>query len=176
MVEAVKPFAGAMYEIAQEENKTDLFLEQLSQIRDVLCAEPAFLQALAHPKVEKAVKKQWLKELFENQVDDMIVNSLEVLADYSLAQEIDSLYAAFEGLYKDDHQIETVNVQSAAPLSEEQVENLKNMLKEKLGRQVELEVTIHPELIAGLRVKTDKFVLDNSILTRLNTMKEKLNS
>jgi F0F1-type ATP synthase delta subunit len=48
------------------------------------------------------------------------------------------------------------------------------MLEKKMNKKVELDIKEDPSLIAGLRVQTSRFVLDNSALARLNAMKEKL--
>ena len=49
------------------------------------------------------------------------------------------------------------------------------MLKEKLNKNVELTVDVDPDLIAGLKVKAKDIVLDNTVKTRLDNLKEKLN-
>jgi F0F1-type ATP synthase delta subunit len=53
-------------------------------------------------------------------------------------------------------------------------QSLKAMLEKKMNKKVELDIKEDPSLIAGLRVQTSRFVLDNSALARLNAMKEKL--
>ena len=67
-----------------------------------------------------------------------------------------------------------VEVYSAAALDPKQVEDLKKVLSERLHKTVELDVKVDPKLIAGLKVQTADFVLDNTVLARANEMKEQI--
>ncbi len=48
------------------------------------------------------------------------------------------------------------------------------MLESRLKRKIELTVRVEPDLIAGLRVRARDLVLDNTVRSRLNTMREQL--
>ena len=51
---------------------------------------------------------------------------------------------------------------------------MESVLAKKLKKTVRLNVKVNPDLIAGLRVHTSEFVLDNTVLTRANSMKEQI--
>lgn len=174
MVKDVKPFAQALYEIGESENKDGLFLEQLISIKDALKDQDEFKQALAHPKISTEEKKTWLKQLFENDIDSELMNFLTVIAAYKLAGQLDEVIDTYQDIYKEGHHIESLKVTSAKELSEEQVAKIKTMLEEKLGHEVELSLYTNPDLIAGIRVQGKDFLLDNSMKNRLDSLKENL--
>ncbi len=70
--------------------------------------------------------------------------------------------------------IETVLVETPAPLSAKDEAALVSMLESRLKRKIELTVRVEPELIAGLRVRARDLVLDNTVRSRLNAMREQL--
>ena len=51
---------------------------------------------------------------------------------------------------------------------------LNVILETKLNKTVELDIAIKPELIAGMKVCTRDMVLDNTVLSRLEAIKEKI--
>lgn len=67
-----------------------------------------------------------------------------------------------------------MDVESASELDAKQIQDLESVLAKKLKKTVRLNVKVNPDLIAGLRVHTSEFVLDNTVLTRANSMKEQI--
>ena len=65
-------------------------------------------------------------------------------------------------------------VRSARPLSAKTVEMLKEILEEKTGLQVELEVSEDPSLIAGLVLRMRNRIIDGSLMTKLLRFREAL--
>jgi F-type H+-transporting ATPase subunit delta len=60
------------------------------------------------------------------------------------------------------------DVASARPLTDAQVEELKRVLKGKLGREPRLNAKVDPGLLGGLVVKIGSRMIDSSLQTKLN--------
>lgn len=65
-------------------------------------------------------------------------------------------------------------VYSAAPLSEERLRSLEDVLGKRIGRKVELVPRLDPRLIAGLRVSLGGKVYDGSLKGRLDSLRREL--
>lgn len=65
-------------------------------------------------------------------------------------------------------------VTSATPLSERQLDRLKQGLAGKYGRQPSINLVIDPTLVGGLRVQIGDDVIDGSVATRLNDLRVQL--
>ncbi len=65
-------------------------------------------------------------------------------------------------------------METPASLSAKDEAALTAMLESRLKRKIELTVRVEPDLIAGLRVRARDLVLDNTVRSRLNTMREQL--
>ena len=61
-------------------------------------------------------------------------------------------------------------VASAHPLSDDQVAELRQALRTRVGRDVSVDLTVDPSLLGGLIVKIGSQMIDSSIKTRLNTL------
>jgi F-type H+-transporting ATPase subunit delta len=68
----------------------------------------------------------------------------------------------------------TAEVTSAHALSDDQIAALKGALKDKLGKDVTLDVRTDPALLGGLVVKVGSRMIDTSLRTRLMTVKTQL--
>ena len=70
----------------------------------------------------------------------------------------------------------TAKVTAARLLSDAQIEALKTTLREKLEREVKLDIMIDPAIIGGLIVKVGSRMIDTSIRSKLaglqNAMRE----
>ena len=65
----------------------------------------------------------------------------------------------------------SAQVTSAEALSDAHVDALKAALKEQVGRDVQLETQIDPELLGGIIVKVGSRMIDSSLRTKLNNLK-----
>lgn len=176
MVDNTMPFASALFDLASEEHKEEAVLSDLKEIRDLFNENREYKLALLSPNITREEKKVWMKELFENSEEEVIGNFMQILAQYNMLGQMDGIYDDYLTLYREQENIEPVKVESAVPLDEAQMEKLTAMLEKKLKKKVELQIKVDPALIAGLRIQTRDKVIDNTLSSRLNSMKEKLNS
>jgi len=82
----------------------------------------------------------------------------DVIRDY------DALVAQQKGEVEAD-------VTSARPLSDAQTEELKRVLKGKLGREPRLNTRVDPAVLGGLVVKVGSRMIDSSLRTKLNSLR-----
>lgn len=174
MVNTYAPFAHALYELGQETNKTALFMDELKQLSEVWSAEKEFVLALNHPKITTVEKKEWLTSLFKGKIDPVLFQFLLVLTEHDVVANLSEIYLAFIDCYREDQQIEEVTVETASALDESQIQALKEMLEKKLNKKIELVIKEDASLIAGLRVRAQDIVLDNTLVSKLDRMKEQL--
>lgn len=176
MVSSFKPYSSALFELAKEVNKEDYYLEQLQDLSKIWDENKDFKNALCHPKITKIQKKEWISSFFEKDVDVLLYRYLLVMIEHDMIGYIPEITESYEECIKEDRNIETVLVESAIELDEKQIIDLKQLLETKLNKTIELDIKVKPELMAGMRVHTNDLALDNSLLSKINGLKEKLSS
>ena len=62
-------------------------------------------------------------------------------------------------------------MKSAASLSEEEVARLKATLEKKLNKKVDFVLSVDSDLIAGIRMKINDQIIDNSARGKLERLK-----
>lgn len=170
----VRPYAQALFEIASE-NKEDASMEaSLKDLASIWENNPEWISLLRHPKIKREEKKEMIDTLLKDSVDPVLLRFLYVCNMHDVAAYLPEIYQAYIKIYNEANAIEWVDVECASALDQSQKDQLKAVLAKKLNKTIQLNISVNPALIAGLRVKTSEFVLDNTILSKADSMKEKI--
>jgi F-type H+-transporting ATPase subunit delta len=168
-----KRYAEALFQVAKEKGNVDVVEQELKSILDVLAAHPNFRQILLHPSITLTAKKQHLDELFGGRVSETVLNFLKVLFDARRQDVIEDVYTEYVRLTDKEKGRVKAEVESAVPLSEEELNTLKQTLS-KNGKQVEVTTSVNPNLIGGARVRIGDRVFDYTVATQLNRFRQTL--
>jgi len=93
-------------------------------------------------------------------------------------QLMDELITEVEKIDKDKFTVKTdkISIQSSFPLNEGEKKKLKDVLEVKLGYPVVLEEKNNPDLISGLIIQMNEFIIDGSLINKLNKVVPYLHS
>jgi F-type H+-transporting ATPase subunit delta len=75
---------------------------------------------------------------------------------------------------KEDAQSNRAIVQSSTQLTAEEKKQIEQIVNKLTGRGVSFDYSVHPSLIAGVRVTVGDWILDTSLQGQLEDMKTKL--
>ena len=118
-----------------------------SLITDVFDRLPRFEQALASPRIDYERKEQMLDRALRGKMTPLLLNFLKVVTRRGRLDSLRSISrAAHVELRRLRGRIE-VQVQSAAPLDAATQALVAQRLTAVLGRQVELQLEVAPELV-----------------------------
>ena len=76
-----KSYCDAIFSLAQEEGKLDLYKEQLDLVAENVKQDANYRAVMAHPKISKEEKKELLVKVYGNAIDPMLLNFLKLLVD-----------------------------------------------------------------------------------------------
>lgn len=167
-----KAYADALFEIALYENTCEEFKQQMTLVKDTM--NDQLLKLMTHPKIKSQEKKHVIEEIYASSIHKYLLNMLKVLIDRNRFRLFFEISAEFYADYVSHFQIQVAHVTSAVELEKEEKERLTEMLAKKLNQKVECTFAIDPELIAGVKVKMNDTVFDNTVLNRLTRLKEEV--
>ena len=162
-------YAEALFALALEETQVDQVLEGYQSFVDALDTE--IYTFLNHPKVTKKDKKDVLEKVISN---NLLKHFVYVLIDNSRNEFIVECLEAYKQIVDEQNKVMNVVVYSGKPLTKQELSNLASNLKKKHNRNVELENSVDPSIIGGIRVEYEGMVFDDTINNYLQTLKNNL--
>jgi F-type H+-transporting ATPase subunit delta len=170
-------YASALFELALEEGALEETERAVNTMRALLDESEDLRRLVRSPVFSADEQIAALGAVMERaDVTGLAANFMKLVArNRRLFAAPDMLKAFGERLA--EHRGETVaRVTSAEPLSDDQLDALRQALAEKAGGTVKLETRVDPTLIGGLVVRLGSQMIDTSVRTRLqslrNAMKE----
>ena len=74
----------------------------------------------------------------------------------------------------DQRGFDVATVTSATPLTDDQIARLEQTLGAQAGRRIRFDSTVDPSVLGGVRVQIGDDVIDGSVASRLNDLRQKL--
>lgn len=164
-------YALALFDIARESRSIEAVEASLAKVRDALDQSPDFKTLTTSPLVSRGdAARAVLAAADELGVDATTRNFLGVLADNRRLGDLPAIMRAFRALAARHRGETTAEVTSAHPLTDDQVVELKQQLRQRIGREVSVDLSVDPALLGGLVVRIGSQMIDSSIKTRLNSL------
>ena len=108
--------------------------------------------------------------------DTPFARFVAMLADNGRLRELPEIAALFEQYKRDAERVLKVNVRSAAKIDEGEVARLRDALKRRFNREIELEQTLDPGILGGAVIDAGDTVIDGSVRGRLARLETALAS
>lgn len=166
-------YAEALLDVAVDQDRVQAFERQIVGVAETYEASDDLSEVLANPLINDPRKKRILDDIFSGEVAEEVNNLLHLLVEKDRSELIPSLADAYNRLADAYFGVVHVEVESARPLDEEKTSKLNEELSRLMqGRDVEIEESHNPDLLAGFRVKIGDYVLDGSLKDRLENLEE----
>ena len=164
-------YASALFDLASENGSVTAVESDLQALDKALAESPALAALLTNPKIGRADAARALAALAKAmKLSPLTANFLGVLAQNRRLAKLADVIRAFRTIAAAQRGEVTAEVASAHPLTDAQVETLRQKLTAREGRTVKLTTRTDPDLLGGLVVTLGSKRIDASIRTRLNTL------
>nr|YP_009394951.1 ATP synthase CF1 subunit delta [Polysiphonia stricta]ARW63513.1 ATP synthase CF1 subunit delta [Polysiphonia stricta] len=165
------PYAEALINYAQSVNLLSQVTDELSSILTVLSESKDLEILLLNPIMSRSVKKEVLKQLFKDQVQEFTLNFLFVLVDRRRISFLNIIIQKYLELTYVLESTTIAELYSVVDLNELQQENLiKKIQLMTNSTKVKLVISKDPDLIGGFIIKIGSKIIDASLSGKLKTM------
>ena len=168
-------YAKALVNLAEKGKDLDNAGKNLTAITEVYKENSELRQVLSDTKVSSRVKQEILKDVLNTIKTSKLVDTF---SRYLLAKRridiLPDIERAFNLLLQEKLGRIEANVTTAYDLPKETVKKLVNAISGYSGKEVKVNVAIDPSIIGGMVTRIGSTVIDGSIKTHLNKIRQSI--
>jgi F-type H+-transporting ATPase subunit delta len=170
-----KRFAEALSGSISDNKRLQSALENLRWFQDAFQTEPSLSRFFIHPSFPQENKAALVKEMCDRvSALDEVRNLLKLLVDRNKMMFLKNITEFFEHAVAKRLEQVRVDVVSAYPLNDAQIEKLQSALERILGKSAIIDATVDEDLIGGMRLSVGSLVADATIKNSLALLKQSI--
>ena len=164
-------YASALFDLAREQRQIESIGNSLEALSQALVDSKEFNELVTSPLVSREDAGKAFEALAPQLgVDPLTANFLGVLAKNGRKGELRNVIRAFRRLAAEHRGETTAEIVTARPLNDDQLAALRQQLRTRAGRDVNIDATVDPDILGGIVVKLGSQQIDASIRTKLNRL------
>jgi F-type H+-transporting ATPase subunit delta len=164
-------YASALFALARDSREIDAVGRSLDALSQALLDSKDFAELVASPLVSRdEAGKAFASLAPQLNLDAITTNFLGVLARNGRKGELRKIIHTYRRLAAEHRGETTAGIVTARPLKDDQIAALKQQLRARAGRDVNLDVAVDPTILGGIVVKLGSQRIDASIRTKLNRL------
>ena len=165
-------YASALFELAQESNAIDTVEGELATLQSAIDGSAELRSFVKSPVYGRYEQLIVVTALASNAgFGALVSNFLKLIAQNRRLSALEDMIRAFRALAADHRGEVSAEAATAAPMSDDQIKALRLEIERMVGKAVNLETRVDPELLGGLVVKIGSKMVDASLKTKLNRLK-----
>jgi F-type H+-transporting ATPase subunit delta len=168
-------YATAAFELAAEERDIDRLAADLASLAKLLKESPELSRLVRSPLFTREEQAAGMAAVLEKAgAGDLTRRLVLLLAQKRRLFALADVIRAFEVLVARHRGEVAAEVTSARPLLPDETRELKQILRDKLGREPRLTTHVDPGLLGGLKLKVGSRMIDSSLRTKLDGLRAAL--
>lgn len=165
-------YASALFDLATESKSVPATGEALASFAGLIEESDELKRLLRSPVFKAEDQEEAISALAAKAgINGLALNFLKLMAKNRRLAAVPDAISAYQALVAKSKGEVTAEVISAEKLSDKQLTDLKAALKSAVGSDVALTPKVNPAILGGLIVKVGSRMMDNSLLTKLNSLK-----
>ncbi len=171
-----KRYAKAIFSLGKGQEKVDAYAETLNGIAELFADKELGVEdALTNPLYPLEARQKVMAKVAEAADADQVMTSfLNLLIEKKRVDVLPEIAAAVQEMVDNEENISHGSVTSAIELDKALLEKIQATLENITGNKVILETQVDPSIIGGIVATVGDLVLDGSIRTQLNGLKESI--
>jgi F-type H+-transporting ATPase subunit delta len=165
-------YAEALFQLATEHGLVERLDQELTLITQTLAENGDLRLLVEHPLVAREDKKQVALEIFKPHLHEFALNFLQLLFDRGRANALELIQARYHHRASKLHKRLVIQLATAVPIPDEDVERFRVSLERAWDRLVEIEPQIDPDVLGGARMKVEDQVIDGSLRGALEKLRQ----
>ncbi len=172
MTKSSNLYASAFFRLAPDKDAALKMLEEMKSVRELIWQTPEYLLLLDSPAIPLEKRTTMLEQALEGRFPEDLISFMKVLCRHGQITAYPECVDAYEKLVEKQTATVRARVISAAPMTADQQERMKAALAQQMQAGIIAEFYVDPELLGGVRVETNGYIIDASLRHRLEEIKD----
>ena len=165
-------YATALFELALESKAVEQVQADLKAFDALVAQSPDLTRLVRSPVFSAEEQGKALAAVLDKAgITGVAANFLKVVAANRRLFAVRDMIRGFNALVAKHRGEVTAYVTVADALSDARMGEIRDTLKTVTGKDVQIDVTVDPSIIGGLKVKVGSRMVDASLRTKLNSIK-----
>lgn len=172
-----RPYAKAVVDLAPTLEEAQEVRDDLRTFATAMAKVPKLSAVARNPAIPLEVKSRAVAQVADRLgLGERAKRLLAILLENLRLPQLDQVLLALDELIDQRRGVVTANVRTAEDLDEDQRQSLRATLEQTLGKKVEIELTVDPELLGGFVAVVGSERYDVSLAGQLNRLAERMAS
>ena len=165
-------YATALFELALEGKAVDQVQSDLKAFDAMVASSPDLTRLVRSPVFAAEDQAKALAAILDKAgIKGTAANFLKVVTANRRLFAVREIIRGFNALVARHKGEVTAEVTVAEQLNDARMNDIRDALKQVTGKDVQVDVTVDPSIIGGLKVKLGSRMVDASLRTKLNSIK-----
>ena len=167
-------YASALFSLALDERQTDAVADALAKFDAMIAGNPDLERLVRSPVFSAADQLKALDAILADvNIGGIAANFIRLVTSKRRLFFIREMIADYRKLNDARRGVTRADVTSATGLTDAHIAALKELLRAATGgREVDLNLKLDPSIIGGLIVKLGSRMVDGSLKTKLNSIRQ----
>ncbi|MDI6808036.1 MAG: F0F1 ATP synthase subunit delta [Candidatus Eisenbacteria bacterium] len=169
-----KKYAVALFGFARKKGEVETVENDLNALREFLKRDATLITFLESPDVLDSHKETLLKDVFGQRVSRSVLEFLLLLFRKKRMRLLENICDDFESLALEARGVQRAKVITAFKLRDDLRDSLGSALESVTRKKIVLQEEVNPELIGGAVIIVHNKVIDDSVRTKLEKLRDSL--
>ncbi len=165
-------YASALFQLAVEVGKIDDVENDLKMFHSTIFSNKEVFAFFSRSFVERKSKIAIIDKVLKDNVTLEAFNFLCILIERNVIHLLSTIVDEYYTLKNEHYNIVKVHVQSAFPITDNKA--IIEAARTLAGKEVDIDITINPDLIGGITVEINGVLHDYSVRMTLDNIAKKL--
>lgn len=168
-------YANAIFTITHDKDTQIKYYKQISALDALNATNADFASFLSARFIDKNERKELAKEVLTGYgFDPTVIYWVWTIIDNNVYHNFHYIFLMCRDIYYTIFNIMRVKITSPSNLTETQMNKIKDFFETKLNKKIDIEWSIRPDLIGGLRIQLNNKTYNNTYKNKLIELKKEL--
>lgn len=166
-------YAKAIFELAVTAKNEAAVVQAFAALAEALRENAAAEDVLSNPQISREKKSALLQAALKG-APALAINAARTIAEQGRANDVIAIADSMVELLREQSGAVSAHVISANKLSSQQEQEIAKLVGKFTGKKADLTTSTNPNLIGGFTVSVGSTLIDASVNTRLNQLRQQL--